>query len=261
VSRKRQPHVCPPISATRYQVLALAYDFESGHVVPLHQHDWHQLVYASKGVMTIETPEGHWVVPPTRAVWVPGGTPHAVHVSGAASMRTLYLWPKLSRTLPRRCRVLGVSPLLRELVVHATERKTLCRRAKADRHLVEVILQQIESTPIEALHLPEPQDERAQRLVRCLRDDPADRRAIEDFDDVGASRRTLERVFRAETGMTVGKWRQQVRLLESLRRLASGAKVTAVALAVGYDSPSAFVAAFKRSFGTTPSRYFDPLAR
>lgn len=96
-------------------------------------------------------------------------------------MRTLYVWPKLSRSLPRRCRVIGVSPLLRELVVHATERKTLSRSAKADRHLVEVILQQIESTPIEALHLPEPRDERALRLVERLRDDPADRRAIEEF--------------------------------------------------------------------------------
>ncbi|MBI3843876.1 MAG: helix-turn-helix transcriptional regulator [Planctomycetes bacterium] len=258
MSRKRQGVICPPISPRRFQVLTLAFEFASGHVIPFHEHDWHQLVYAIKGVMTVETFAGLWIVPPHRALWMPAATQHSIRISGAASMRTLYFWPRLSTSFPNVCRVIAVSPLLRELIVFATGRKTLNRRARADGQLIGVILEQLRSIPVDALHLPEPQDARAQKLARLLHDDPSDRRSPDHIAELGASKRTIERVFRTETGMTLGKWRQQVRLLHALRLLALRRKVTAVALEVGYDSPSAFISAFRRTFGKTPSRYFEP---
>lgn len=255
MSRKRQGIICPPISPKRFQVLTLAHEFESGHVIPFHAHDWHQLVYASEGVMTVHVPEGFWVVPPNRAVWVPARTQHAIRVSGPVSMRTLYLWPGLSKSFSRECRVMAVSPLLRELLVFATSRKTLNRRARSDAQLVGVILEQLVVIPIPALYLPEPQDPRAQKLAKLLQDDPGNRRPLEEMQ-IGASKRTVERLFRAETGMTFGRWRQQLRLLHALRLLATNKQVTTVALEVGYDSPSAFIAVFRQTFGMTPSRYF-----
>ena len=127
---------------TRLRATTLAWDYRDGQDIPGHQHAWHQLVYATTGVMTVQTPEGSFVVPPHRGVWVPGGTWHAIEISGAVSMRTLYLWKGL-RGLPRSCQVLNVSPLLRELITHAVRLGTLNRKVAAQRRLMDVILDQL----------------------------------------------------------------------------------------------------------------------
>src|SRR5271169_6288981 len=120
-------HACPRQSA---QVTTLTYEFANGHTVPEHFHQEDQLVYASQGVMTVCTGEGTWVVPPQRAVWIPARTPHGILMSGAVSMRTLYLKPRLVRSLPRSCRVLNVSSLLRELILHACKLPALEKRTQ-----------------------------------------------------------------------------------------------------------------------------------
>jgi AraC-like DNA-binding protein len=182
---------------------------------------------------------------------------HSIDVSGAVSMRTLYLRVDLARRWPDGCRVINVRPLLRELVLEAVERGGLDRSVPADRHLVDVLLDHLDALPEAPLHLPEPRDARAQRVIAPLRGDPADRRTLAALArGAGASRRTLERLFRSEVGMSFARWRQQLRLVHALRLLAAGQAVTAVALDVGYESPSAFVVAFRRAFGTTPARYF-----
>jgi quercetin dioxygenase-like cupin family protein len=98
------------------EVAGGSWDFQDGHLIPEHSHPEDQLVFASKGVMTVRTKQGVWVVPPLRAVWIPAKTPHSVAMSGAVSMRTLYLLPRLARALPQECFVMNVSPLLRELI-------------------------------------------------------------------------------------------------------------------------------------------------
>ena len=241
-----------------HQVLTLSHDFPRGsEAVPSHSHDWHQLIYASQGVMTITTWEGSWTVPAHRAVWVPGDTAHSVLISGAVSMRTLYLWPGLSKLLSSTCRVMGVSPLLRELILRAAQRGGLDRRVRWEARVIAMIRDELQAIPSPALHLPEPKDLRILRIVKLLHDRPADRRPLEELSrDAGGSKRTIERIFRNETGMSFGKWRQQLRLNHSLRLLAAGEPVTSVAFDSGYDSPSAFVAAFRRTFGRTPGTYF-----
>src|SRR5690348_18409819 len=97
-------------------ITTLARDYPAGRVVPLHFHDRDQLVYASRGVMTVRTIDGTWVVPTRRAVWIPASVPHTIRMSGAVAMRTLYLKPRLARTLPRTCCVVHVSALLKELI-------------------------------------------------------------------------------------------------------------------------------------------------
>jgi len=238
------------------QIASVSWDFRDGETIPEHFHPEHQLVYASTGVMTVYTSQGVWVVPPLRAVWIPATTLHRLTMAGRVSMRTLYFLPNLRRGLPSRCLVMNVSPLLRQLILHACQFKRLNRKSPAQRRLIDIILDQLEAVPSIPLQLPHPSDPRALRLVQVLSADPADERTLEKLCHVcGASKRTVERIFLRETSMTFGKWRQQLRLLRSMQLLAGGEKVTAAALEAGYNSPSAFIAMFRRELGTTPRRY------
>jgi AraC-like DNA-binding protein len=238
-------------------VRSLSYDYPNGHEVLSHVHHHHQLVYAVQGVMTVSADRGSWIVPAHRGVWVPAHVEHAIRMSGAVSMRTLYLDPRIVHGLSRECRVVDVPPLLREIILRAVEHGSLDRRVPAQRHLVDVLLDEVRALPSRALHVPRPADPRARRLVEYVERDPAPRRPLGRLArTTGASPRTLQRLFRRETGMTVGNWRRQLRLARSLETLAGGSSVTAAAFDAGYQSVSAFVSVFRRTFGETPGRYF-----
>jgi AraC-like DNA-binding protein len=238
-------------------VRSLAAGYLSGAVLERHSHDWVQLVYASEGVMSVQTDDGTWIVPPNRSVWIPARVGHSITMSGKVSMRTIYFLPRLVKTLPRRCCVIEVSPLLRELILRAVAMGPLRRDFAEHKRLVDFMLDQLRVLPTLPLELPMPQDPRALRIAIRIRDNPGDRATLADFAKAaGASRRTLERVFSADTRMTLGRWRQQARLLHAVRMLASGESVTATALEVGYDSTSAFIEAFSSVLGATPGRYY-----
>jgi AraC-like DNA-binding protein len=232
---------------------AYARDFPKGHHVAPHRHDWHQLVYARAGVMTVSTAAGAWVVPPQRAVWMPAATEHEIRCATAVSMRTLYVAPSVRR-LPAACCVVHVAPLLRELILAGVEAPGPApRRAR----LAALILSELAAATVAPLHLPEPADPRVRRITEALRAEPGDPRTLAAWaKEVGASPRTLSRRFLAETGMTFRQWQRQARLLAALVRLAQRQPVTAVALDLGYDSPSAFIRAFRRALGRTPRAYF-----
>jgi len=258
MAQKRPPVVFDARRRGTAAIVTLSHEYSSGSTVPFHFHADDQLVYAESGVMTVRTTHGAWVVPTRRAVWVPARIPHAIDMLGRVAMKTLYLAPRLARHLPRRCSVLQVSPLLRELVLHACERGKLARHRRRDVHLVAVLVDQLAVAPTTPLRLPAPLDPRARRVADALAGDPAGVRTLERLAAIaGASKRTIERAFRRETGMTLGKWRQQLRLLHATRLLAAGEKVTVAALEAGYDSASAFIAMFRRAMGTTPRRYFE----
>lgn len=255
MSRKRQAvHVCPKLPSP---VTALAYDLEHGHAIPEHQHPEDQLVYACHGVMTVRTSAGTWVVPAQRAVWIPARTPHSVVMSGAVSMRTIYLRARLVRRLPRECCVVNVSPLLQHLIVHLCSVGKLSRRSRVQAHLIDVLIDQLELVQAVALQLPSPSDPRAARVAAALQRNPGESLSLGwACRQAGASKRTIERLFQRETRMSLGKWQQQLRLLRSLQLLAAGEKISQAALEAGYSAPSAFIAMFKKAMGTTPRRYF-----
>lgn len=225
-----------------------------------HTHRWAQLVYASEGVMTVRTSDGAWVVPPERALLVPAEVEHAIAMAGRVTLRTLYLAPVLvGDRLPARPSVVQVSPLIREVILHIVERGALRADRKAEVRLADVVVDLLEAVPIAPLELPSPRDPRAVRAAERIRAQASKEISIDGLAaGVGASRRTLERLFQRETGMTLGRWRQQARLLRALELLASGEPVTRVALEVGYQSPSAFIQTFRSTFGTTPGRYYEP---
>lgn len=231
-------------------VTSFAHDYASGEMIATHAHDRDQLVYASAGVMTVRTEEGAWVTPPHRAVWIPAGVPHAIAMSGHVAMRTLYFQPALVRGLPRKCCVVAVSNLVRELILHA------CAHG-ADHHVSALLTRQLRALPALALELPMPSDARARRVAERLADDPGARTGLVSLcRDAGASRRTIERSFLAETGLSLGRWRQQSRLMHAVQRLGGGASVTEVAFEAGYGAPGAFTVAFHKAFGAAPTAYF-----
>lgn len=235
----------------------LAAGYSSGTVLEHHAHDWAQLVYASTGVMSVATEDGTWVVPSHRAVWIPPRIRHSIAMSGRVAMRTLYFRPELIGKLPRRCCVIAVPPLLRELIQHAIALGALRSSEAAHRRFLAFLLDQLAALPAVALELPMPRDARAQRVAHRLQENPAEPATLAELARAaGVSRRTLERLFPAETGLSLGRWRQQARLLHAMRLLARGEPVTSTALEVGYDSPSAFIAAFSAVLGTTPGRYY-----
>jgi AraC-like DNA-binding protein len=251
------PELLADIEDVPRPIVARAATYPSGHVIPPHQHRRAQLVYASAGVMTVTTERGVWVVPPQRAVWVPALMTHQIRASGPLAMRSLYIQSEATAELPSECCVVAVPPLLRELILYAVTRPRLYELGSADERLMSVILDQIRSLPVAPLHLPMPRDPRLQIITTALTANPDDTRPLAAWARAaGASARTLARLFVAETGMSFRHWRQQARLLEALRRLARREPVTMVALDLGYESPSAFIAMFKRAVGTTPGQYF-----
>jgi AraC-like DNA-binding protein len=260
--QKRQTAIFDPGISSKAHITTLTHDYPPGHVVALHFHDRDQLVYACGGVMTVRTHEGTWVVPTHRAVWIPATIPHTITMSGTVRMRTLYLRPRLARTLPRCCCVVNVVPLLRELILHACALPALDRRIKRQRYLIDLIVDQLQTIQMVSLQLPNPSDSRAIRVANVLLLEPGDQRTLEQIcKNAGAGKRTIERLFQKETGLTFGKWRQQLRLMQAMRLLADGAKVTHAALEAGYSTPSAFISMFRKTLGTTPTLYFRAVSK
>jgi len=241
----------------RFQIRSLALNCPPGYEVHPHSHEWHQLIYASRGAMSVNTADGSWVVPSKRAVWMPAKITHEIEMIGSVSMRTLYLKPDLNGPLPKHCHVIEVTPLLRELILHTIDIGMLDRNVPSQRRLIGIIVDQLSAVAAVPLKLPMPNDARALRIAEALRESPGDTTSLAHLSrKAGASKRTIERLFQAETEMSFGKWRQQMRLLHAVRLLALGESVTAAALEVGYDSTSAFIAAFKTVLGTTPGQYY-----
>jgi AraC-like DNA-binding protein/quercetin dioxygenase-like cupin family protein len=236
-------------------VLVATFPMPAGRVFDWHTHDDHQLAWAASGVLTVRSQQTAWVLPPTRALWIPAGVRHETLTAGsAATMRSLYVRPD-------RCRIdwsgptpVAASPLLAELIGYLENRElSSAHRANAEALLVD-LLEPVAMTTIE-VRLPA--DDRARAVADGLRACPADDRTLAQWGrQVGASERTLAREFLAGTGMTFGRWRTLVRLQAALPGLAAGLPVVAVARQAGYDSDSAFVAAFRRETGVTPGAYF-----
>jgi AraC-like DNA-binding protein len=242
-------------SAKGQPMRPLARDYPAGARVARHRHRRGQLLYAASGVMRVTTRAGIWVVPPQRAVWVPPRTPHEIDMEGPVAMRTLYLDHRAGAALGRQCKVLVVSVLVRELVLGLVEDRAERRRARA-RLMRRLLLEELRVADQVPLHLPTPTDPRLQRVCALLLDGRARGRTLEGLArQVGASTRTLARLFRQELSTTFVRWRQHAQLARALSQLAAGASVKAAARSAGFESPSAFTAMFRRALGVTPTRY------
>jgi AraC-like DNA-binding protein/quercetin dioxygenase-like cupin family protein len=237
-------------------VVAMPKDFSAGFEIAPHVHRRAQLIYATAGTMRVATDEGVWVVPPRRALWMPGGTRHGIVMLGEVTMRTLYVEEHAARFMPPACSVVPVSALLRELIVRATELPLQEDKSGLGSHVVALILAELRDQQSLPLQLPMPRDARLRAVCQALIDKPGDQRPLEEWAEVAnASPRTLARLFQSETGLTFGAWRQQARVLEAMGRLGGGEPVTQVALDLGYESVSAFSAMFRRAVGASPRQF------
>lgn len=243
-------------------VAAMPKDFPSGHHIARHSHPRGQLVYATRGVMRVATDQGTWVVPPQRALWIPPGIEHEIRMSGAVAMRTLYIAPETAKGLPVDCQVIEVSELLRALILAAMEEPVDYDSGSRGEAIAQLLLHELRGVAVVPLHLPLPQDARLQAICRRVQESLSDDIDIETLArDAGMSSRSLARLFQRETGMGFLAWRQQARLAEALAQLSTGKPVALVASDLGYASPAAFTAMFRRSLGTTPGKYFSASTR
>ena len=242
------------------QIRSFGVTFRSGQPAPPPLHDtanWHQLIYATRGVMTVYTDDGAWVVPPHRGVWIPAGFRYRLEMSGEVALRMLYLLAR-NRRFARFCSVVNVTPLLRELIVRTNLIGALDSGIPAQKRLIGVICDELNMLTSVPLQLPLPQDHRAAQFAALAASEISGEMSVtEMLRRSGVSRRTLERIFRAQTAMSLGQWLRRQKLLHALRRLAAGESVKSIALELGYNGASAFVAMFRRELGQTPKRYFE----
>lgn len=236
-------------------IRCLAATYYGGFHIKPHRHHWGQLIYAAAGVMLVGAGERLWIVPPARAVWVPAGAEHEITGLGDFAMRTLYFIGATNERLPGETCALDVAPLLRELVLELVERAPVDADDAEGMRLAEVAIDRIAAARTLPLQLPLPRDPRALRLAERLREDPSSPAGLAELArDAGASTRTIQRLFLAETGLPFAQWRQRLRLLHGATLLGGGMSVTEAALEAGYAGTSAFTAAFRKHFGVTPSR-------
>jgi AraC-like DNA-binding protein len=230
--------------------------YDHGHHVKPHWHARAQFVFAVAGTMRVRTAHRAWIVPPTRALWVPAQTVHEIQMYGVVQMRSLYVNRRAGAGMPATCVVLNVTPLLKELIVRAVALPTDYDEQGDDGLLIRLLMAEVRRLPPCALDLPLPASaDLSQLCERILGDLSARRPCNVDAGKMQTSTRTLYRRFLRETGITFARWKQQARLLESIRRLSEGAPVTTVALDLGYESPSAFSTMFRRALGVAPRAF------
>jgi len=239
-----------------FDVRSLAITYRNGYQMDEHIHPWAQLIYACSGVMDVTVEGGVWFVPPTRAIWIPPRAPHRIGMKGDVALRTLYISGARARGVVRGVEAFEVAALLSELILHVLSRGMLDPQRAEDDRLAAVLIDLVSAAPRIDTALPLPRDKRALRLMEQLRRNPADKRDLDVLaGETGASLRTLQRCFAQETGLTIDAWRQKARLVHAAAALAGGASVTDAAMDCGYDSPSAFIVAFRRQFGITPGKF------
>lgn len=236
-------------------VAALAKSFEDGTSTPIHRHRRGQLLHAATGIMRIETADAAWLVPPARALWMPPAMAHKVTMRSHVEMRTLYIDPAAAANLPDRPAFIEVGGLLRELILAALEEPLAYDEAGRGGLIARLILTELARLRTATFDLPMPADPRALRVATFLLDHPETDFGLDQWAErAGASRRTLARLFRTQTGLSFGEWRARLRAVEGLARLSSGTPVARAAHGVGYGSASAFSAMVRRSLGAPPRR-------
>jgi AraC-like DNA-binding protein len=227
-----------------------------------HAHPWSQLAYCASGVLQVSVALGDdettYIVPSSRAVWISPGALHSIHVMEAAELRTLYIDASASPPDWQSSRVLQVSALLREMIA-ALDSSADFQSPRA-KHLSALILEELQTAPLESLGIPMPaletSDRRLRTLCEALLQNPQQHSTLADWaSSIGASERTLHRLFRQTLGMSFQQWRAQVIIAQALPLLARGQSIAQVASATGYQSQSAFSSMFKAAMGQSPSRF------
>jgi AraC-like DNA-binding protein len=221
-----------------------------------HRHRKGQVLFVYRGALTCEVEGGLWLVPPRSAVWIPGNALHSIRASGMLEGYNAFVEPEVAAHLPASCCAISVTPLLRELLVRCAHLPVLYEESDANGRMVSVLLDELACAQIEDLHLPMPSDPRLRRIAEAMIAAPADRGTLESWAKrAGLSERSLARLITRETGMSFGRWRQQLAVMLAVKWLAGGASIQQVVGELGYESVPSFVTMFRKVLGTSPGRY------
>lgn len=222
----------------------------------VHCHQKGELVLALRGILTCEVAGGLWVVPPHSALWIPAGIEHKVTASGVIECYIAFIASAASERLPTQCCAIGASPLLRELLIRAAGFELLYPEGGLETHLSDLMMEELAVAEIGNLHLPMPTDKRLRQIADMLMKDPANPGTLQTWGrHVGLSERTLARLLTQQTGMSFGRWRQQLQVMLAVTWLGSGSSVQQAADRLGYEGTGSFVTMFRKALGTTPARY------
>lgn len=228
-------------------------DLEASDLLEAHRHPWAQVTYALSGVMNVRALGSSWIVPPLRAIWIAADVEHEIEVLEKASLRVVFVLAERAPFAGPECRMLAVSNLLRELIVGMADTGPGPREAL----MGELILDEVAHAATRPIRVPLPRDKRLASLCDALLAEPGSALTLTEWaQQVGASERTLARLFERELGLTYGQWRQQARLAHAVPMIARGMPLALVASELGYASQSAFSAMFKKTFGSSPSAFF-----
>ncbi|EKK4081623.1 AraC family transcriptional regulator [Cronobacter dublinensis] len=224
-----------------------------------HAHRKGQLILSLHGAVSCEVKDALWLVPPRHAVWIPGNTPHRCRVTQNARTCFLFIEPGAA-VMPETCCTVAITPLVRELILYLAEQDPSYSPDGKTSRLATVLLEQIPGTPVKALHLPVSDHPKISHMAEALFADPGDRTTLQQWAvRLATSERSLARVVQSATGMSFGRWRQQLHLMIALNHLAEGKSVQNVAGTLGYDSVSAFITMFRKALGKSPTHYFASL--
>jgi AraC-like DNA-binding protein/quercetin dioxygenase-like cupin family protein len=257
ISRMRQDKIVREYDPKAgVSVATLAYEYTAGFQVPEHAHGSDQLIYAIRGVMEVFSGQSVWLIPPHFALWIPARTFHRLRMPGTVSMRTLYFRPGLVSRFSSGCAVLHVTPLLRELIVETVRIGQLRVRNHNECALRDLVILHLTNASSAPIFVTLPTERRALLVARAVLENPAQSKTMQMLcADAGVGVRTVQRTFQTDVGTDFDSWRRQVRLTMAVELLVSGYSVKEVAFAVGYRQPSAFVEAFRRTFGSTPKAW------
>ena len=239
-----------------YEVFAFAQCYTHGHTETWHQHPYIQLIHTLTGVIRVETTEGTWICPPGRGLWIPAGKKHALHVSGQGNIRGVWIKANARKNLATHCSVVNISALLRELICAALNIDEPIQTNSRNERLLQLILDEVTLLPSLAFHLPEARSPALIQLCQKIRDNLAFDWTLHHAAATAAmSSKTLSRHFQKELNMNFAQWIRQAKLLQAMTELSQNKPILHIALDLGYDSPSAFSAMFKRETAMTPSEY------
>lgn len=221
-----------------------------------HRHPKAQLMYIVRGEVTCEASGAWWIVPPNSALWVPGDVEHQIRARAPLEGYNVFLDPGAARHLPAECCAVAVTPLFREVVLRLATHPLRSNPKGPGGHLVTVLLDELATVSIDKHRLPMPTDPRLRKLVAMMTSNPGDGGDMKTWGKrIGVAERTLNRLLVQETGLSFGRWRQQLHIILALQRMSRGASVQSVASDLGYERASSFVTMFRKALGASPAKY------
>jgi AraC-like DNA-binding protein len=223
---------------------------------PLHSHPWGEFVHVFAGVLELKLKEASFLAPSAYGMWLPPGVEHQGLNRHELSSCSVYIDPSLTHLMPATPCMLSLSPLLRALLEHLRDHPPSTTPSAESQRLLAVVLDQLQQASCAGSYLPASEDPLLQPILRAMETDPSDRRALSEWARmVGTSERTLARHAQQKLGLSLADWRQRLRVVRALALLERGLSIQEIAQTLGYGSPSAFIAMFRREIGQSPDEY------